>query len=107
MKTYRLFGMTVPGAMLAWVTLVALTLLSIAAAGQSHHGASRLLMTWLVAFIAWYKSRLLVRHYLESRLAGPVFDRVVRWFALVAPTVLAVSAWREAGAFTGLMAGLF
>ena len=34
MKTYRLFGMTVPGAMLAWVTLVALTLLSVAAAGS-------------------------------------------------------------------------
>lgn len=106
MKTHRIFGIAVPGPLLAWVAMVALTLLSITAAGQSHHGASRMLMTWLVAFIAWYKSRMLVRHYLESRLAGPVFDRVVRWFALVAPTVLAVSAWREAGDLPGLLHGL-
>ena len=97
MKTYRLFGCAVPAALCAWAAMVVLTLLSVAAAGQSHHGASRLFVPLSVAVIAWFKSRLLVRHYLESRLAGPVFDRVVRLFALVAPTVLAVSAWREAG----------
>ena len=95
MKTYRIFGFAVPGALLAWGAMAALTLLSVTAAGQSHHGASRLVMTSLVAFIAWYKSRLLVRHYLESHLAGPVFDRLVRGFALVAPAVLVVSALRE------------
>lgn len=103
MKTYRLFGFSVPGALLAWAAMVALTLLSVTAAGQSQHGASRLFMTCLVAFLAWYKSHLLVRHYLESHLAGPVFDRLVRGFAWVAPIVLAVSALREAGVWAGLL----
>lgn len=97
MKTYQIFGFTIPRTLFAWGAMVALTLLSITAAGQSHHGSSRLVMTISVALIAWYKSRLLVRNYMESHLAGPVFDWVVRGFALVAPAALVVSALREAG----------
>lgn len=82
----------------AWLLMVLLTCLSVLAAQQAHTGASRAWMTATVALIAWGKGLLLIRHFLESHRAGPVFHRIVLGFAVLAPLALLVSGWRE---FTG------
>ncbi len=82
---------------LAWAWLAGLSLLSVLAAGASHQGLGRLIMTLLVAAIAWAKARVLIRHYLEAHQAGLVFQRIVLTFAALAPLALAVSALREWG----------
>lgn len=80
---------------LAWAWLAGLSLLSVLASGASHQGLGRLIMTLLVAAIAWAKARVLIRHYLEAQQAGPVFHRIVMTFAALAPLALGVSAVRE------------
>ena len=82
---------------LAWLALVALSVLSVLAAGQASHGGGRLAMTAAVAAIAGLKADLLIRHYLQARLAGPRFHAIVRGFAALAPLGLLLSALREAG----------
>lgn len=81
--------------LLAWLSLVALTFVSVQAAHQAHGGASRMAMSFAIAAIAWSKGLILIRHYLESRRAGPVFHRIMLLFAAVAPLALMVSGWRE------------
>jgi hypothetical protein len=83
-------------ATLAWWALLALTGVSVAAAGWAHHGGVRLWLGFAVAAIAWTKGALLVRHYLEARRAGPVVHRVVLLFMALAPLGLVASAVHEA-----------
>lgn len=79
----------------AWLLMVVMTCLSVLAAHQAHAGASRAWMTTTVAVIALGKGLLLIRHFLESHRAGPVFHSIVLGFATLAPLVLLVSGWRE------------
>jgi hypothetical protein len=80
---------------LAWLALIFLTLVSVQAAGQSHAGAGRLLMTLSVATIAWSKGLTIIRCYLESRHAGVVIHRIVLVFSVLAPLVLTASGIKE------------
>lgn len=77
------------------LALIVLSGLSVLAAGQSHHGVIRFWMTAVVAFLAWIKAQLLLRHYLELHRAGPVFFRLLQGFAVLAPLGLLLSALRE------------
>ena len=77
-----------------WLALMALSVVSVLAADQAHHGY-RLWMTVAVASIAWFKAQLVIRHYLEAWRAPPVFHRVVQIFAALAPLALVVSVLRE------------
>ncbi len=77
------------------MALIVLSGVSVLAAGQSHHGATRFWMTGVVAVLAWIKAQLLLRHYLELHRAGPVFFRLLQAFAILAPLGLLLSAWRE------------
>lgn len=70
---------------------------TVPAAGASHQGAGRLIMTLLVAAIAWAKARVLIRHDLAAQQAGPLFQRIVMTFAALAPLALGVSAGRGWG----------
>lgn len=79
----------------AWLLLCALTLLSVSLAAQHHSGAIRLVLALAVAWVAWVKARILLRHYLEAHRAGPVFSRLLQGFATLAPLGLVVSAWHE------------
>lgn len=79
----------------AWLALLALTGLSVAAAGHAHQGGSRLAMTALVALIAATKAGLLARHYLEVHQASPVFRWVVGLFSALVPVALVISGLRE------------
>lgn len=83
-------------ALLTWVALLALTGLSVLAAGHGHQGGLRLWATAAVAALCALKADLLIRHYLEARAAGPVFHRLVRAFAAVVPLALVASALHEA-----------
>ncbi|AWI52367.1 hypothetical protein DEH84_02175 [Aquabacterium olei] len=80
---------------LAWIALLMLSLVSIQAAGQSHAGTSRMAMTFVIAIVAWIKALIVIRYYLESRFAGPVFHRIMLIFASLAPLALMVSGLRE------------
>lgn len=80
----------------AWLVLLALTLVSVAAADAAHHGVPRLAMGAAVALVAWTKGQLLLRHYLELWRAGPVFSRLIQAFCALAPLALLASALREA-----------
>jgi hypothetical protein len=79
-----------------WLALVALTLLGAAAVGHGGHPLWRLAAAWLVALVCALKARLLLRGYLRPRDAGPVFERLIRLFAAVAPALLGVTALVEA-----------
>lgn len=80
---------------LAWWALLALTLLSVAAAGGGHRGDLRVWMTAAVAAIAWVKAQLLLREYLELQRTAPVFRRLIQGFTALAPLGLVVSALHE------------
>ncbi len=80
---------------LAWVALVGLSVLSVQAADQAHAGLGRLLMTLLVALLAWGKGMIVVRQFLESHRAGPLIHRIVMAFTLLAPLGLVASGLRE------------
>ncbi len=82
-------------ATVTWLALVALTLFSAAVSIHGAHLPARLTAALAIAAICALKGHLLVRGYLRSRDAGPVFDRVVRLFAALAPTLLAGSALFE------------
>ncbi len=79
----------------AWLVLCALSVLSVLLAAQSHGAVARLGLTLLVAALAWYKARVLLRHYLEVHRAGTVFSRLLGGFAILAPLGLVVSALAE------------
>lgn len=79
----------------AWLVLCALSVASVVLAAQSHSGAGRMGLTLLVAALAWFKARVLLRHYLEVHRAEPVFGRLLNGFATLAPLGLAVSTLRE------------
>lgn len=82
-------------ALVAWSLMLILTGLSVLASQQAHVGMSRFWMTASVAFIAWIKGQLLIRHFLASHRAGPALHRIVLGFAALAPLALLLSAWRE------------
>lgn len=79
----------------AWVTLIGLTLVSVQAAHTFHSPGWRLLASAIVAVVAWTKGMIVIQSYLESRLAGPIFHRLVLGFAALAPCALIVSGVRE------------
>ncbi|MBI5268598.1 MAG: hypothetical protein HY856_02875 [Burkholderiales bacterium] len=78
------------------MALVALTLFSALMTAHGSHPGWRLAAALGVAALCAIKGRLLVRGYLRPSEAGPVFDRIVRLFAALAPTLLAASALVEA-----------
>ena len=80
----------------AWVALLALSAVSIQAAGLGHQAQGRLWMALAVAALCALKAELVIRHYLEAQRAGVVFHALVRLFALLVPVLLAASALREA-----------
>ncbi len=86
-------------ATVTWLALIVLTGLGVLASSQGATPALRLAMGWVVALLCALKAELLVRHYLHVAQAGPVFSRLVRLFAVLAPLGLAFSALREARAF--------
>jgi hypothetical protein len=79
----------------AWWALLALSAASIQVAGFGHQVQERSWMALAVAALCALKAELVIRYYLEARQAGPVFQGLVRLFALLAPVLLAVSAIRE------------
>ncbi|MDR6213837.1 cytochrome C oxidase subunit IV family protein [Paracidovorax wautersii] len=95
MKTRHRPFLVSHSATLAWLALLLLTAASVGVVGHAHHGGSRLGMALAVAGIAWVKGRLLIRHYLEARRAGPMFLRIVTGFCALAPLALVASALRE------------
>lgn len=80
----------------AWILLIALTLASASAIGHGAHPLWRLAAAVAVALLCALKGIALVRGYLRPREAGPVFDRIVRLFAALAPTLLVITALLEA-----------
>ena len=82
-------------ATLTWLALLLLTLLGVAASSHGAAPGARVLMALAVAALCALKAELLLRHYLHARQAGPVFERLIRAFAVLAPLALAVSALRE------------
>lgn len=87
-------GRRIDRATWAWLALMALSVVSVLAAGQAQHG-HRLWMTVVVAAIAWGKAQLVIHHYLEAGRARPVFRRIVQIFAALAPLALVMSVLRE------------
>lgn len=79
-----------------WLLLVALTLASAVASAYGAQPMLRLPAALAVAALCAIKGHWLVVGYLASREAGPVFDRIVRLFAMLVPILLAISAWIEA-----------
>ncbi len=82
-------------ATLTWLALLALTLAGVAASAHGAAPGARLAMALLIAALCALKAELLVRHYLHAAQAGPVFERLIRAFAALAPLALAFSAVRE------------
>ncbi|WP_374673071.1 hypothetical protein [Ideonella sp.] len=76
--------------------MVVLTLVSALTTAHGAHPGWRLAAALAVAALCALKARLLVRGYLHSRAAGPLFDRLVCAFAVLAPALLVLSALREA-----------
>jgi hypothetical protein len=74
----------------AWLALVALTLLSLGL-GQWFHGAAWLQL--LVAAIVWIKGALVARHFIESELAHPFIRNVLRGFIAFTPLALVFTAF--------------
>jgi len=91
----RLFPLSLSATTLAWLLLCVLSVLSVVMAAQSHTGFARMVLTLLVAALAWAKARVLLRHYLEVQRAGPVFARLLQGFSGLVPVGLALSALRE------------
>lgn len=74
----------------AWLTLVALTLFSLVL-GQWFHGAAWLQI--LVAAIVWIKGHLIARRFIESELAHPFIRNVLRGFIAFTPIALVLTAF--------------
>lgn len=75
---------------IAWLALVALTLISLAL-GQWFHGAAWLPL--LVAAIVWIKSSLVTRRFLEAGQAHPFIARVLAGFIAFTPIALVLTAF--------------
>jgi hypothetical protein len=75
---------------LAWLGLVALTILGLGL-GRSSGGASWLPLA--VAAIVWLKAWIVARHFIESHLAHPFIAWVVRVFIVCVPSALVFTAW--------------
>jgi hypothetical protein len=89
----------------AWLALVALTLIS-PALGRWFHGADGLPL--LVAAIVWIKGWLVARHFIEARLAHPFIARVLAGFIAFAPLEnpkIAVCVTVDEGGHGGAVAG--
>lgn len=75
---------------LAWLALVALTLLSLEL-GQWLHGVAWL--QFVVAGIIWLKGTLVARSFIESQIAYPFIRNVLRVFIAFAPLALILIAF--------------
>ncbi len=75
---------------IAWLLLVALTVLSLEL-GQHFHSAVWLQL--LVALIVWIKGSLVARHFIEAELATPFIRNVLRAFIAFAPLALVLTAF--------------
>lgn len=82
-------------ATLTWLTLIALTLASVAASARGAEEGVRLAMSLMIAVLCAIKAELLVRHFLHVADAGPLFSTLVRAFAAIVPLALVFSALRE------------
>lgn len=74
----------------AWLTLVALTLLSLGL-GHWFHGAAWLPL--LVAVIIWLKGKLIARQFIESHIAHPFIAQVLNAFIAFTPIALLLIAF--------------
>ena len=74
----------------AWLALVALTVLSLGL-GQWFHGAAWLQL--LVAAIVWLKGTLVARRFIESEQAHPFIRNVLRGFVAFTPLALIFTAF--------------
>lgn len=75
---------------LAWLALLALTLLSLAL-GHWLHAASWLPL--IVAGIVWLKGDLVARHFLEVGQVTPFIARLLRYFIAFTPLALILTAF--------------
>ncbi|MCL2525170.1 MAG: hypothetical protein FWF20_09795 [Betaproteobacteria bacterium] len=75
---------------IAWLILVALTILSIEL-GAHFHGAAWLQV--LVAVIVWIKGTVVARHFIEEEVATPFIRNVLRAFIAYAPLALVLTAF--------------
>ncbi len=75
---------------MAWLVLVALTLLSLML-GKWFHGAAWLQI--LVAAIIWIKGHLIAKRFIESDQAHPFIRNVLRCFIAFAPIALVLTAF--------------
>lgn len=76
--------------LLAWLALVALTLISLAAGHWLPGGAW---LDLLVAGLLWLKGDLVARHFLERRQATPFIDRLLKGFVAFTPLALLFTAF--------------
>ncbi|MDR2239604.1 MAG: hypothetical protein LBE33_04110 [Zoogloeaceae bacterium] len=75
---------------LAWLTLVALTLVSLELGANFHRA------TWLpvaVAVIVWLKGALVARYFIEANLTTPFIRNVLRVFIAFTPIALVLTAF--------------
>jgi len=73
----------------AWLTLVALTLLSLVL-GEWFHSAHWLPL--LVAGIVWFKGAVVARCFIESHQAHPFIARLLQVFIALAPVFLILTS---------------
>lgn len=74
----------------AWLTLVALTLLSL---GLSEWARDLAWLPLVVAAIMWLKGALIARCFIETHIAHPFIARVVQAFIAIAPIALIITAF--------------
>jgi hypothetical protein len=84
-KNDHFFGLTV-----AWLALVALTLVSL---GLSEWFRDARWLPLLVAAIIWLKGALVARSFIESHIAHPFVARVLKVFIAFAPIALIATAF--------------
>jgi len=79
-----------PRLTVAWLTLVALTLISL---GLSEWFRAARWLPLLVAAIIWFKGVLVARCFIESQLAHPFIARVLKIFIAASPLALIATAF--------------
>lgn len=75
--------------LLAWLGLLALTLVSLVLGNRFGHASW---MPLLVAAIIWLKGTLVARHFIESDSAHPFIAWVIRAFVAFVPLALVLTA---------------
>lgn len=90
MVTAPAFARHRPARTLAWLALVALTLISL---GLGEWGRTASWLPLLVAAIVWIKGTLVARHFIEVHLAHPFIAGLLRVFIALPPIALLVTSY--------------